>query len=257
MGTPNGTPLPVQLWLAYWRIQQRYHRYSVEGLEHLDGPRAAVVVGYHGRPIAYDMCMLTVALYDRLGYLPHAMFHRMLGEIPVLRKWFVEDMGFVTTDDAHLAAAVERGEHIVITPGGAREACRSFRQRYQVHWGEHLGYLRIALKYGLRIVPVGAAGADDGYWGLNDAQVLGRLIGLKGVWASLPWVAIGPLGICPFSPKFPVRMRQLIGEPIDPRANGDVSPDDRAGLLRIHRRVTAAVQNLLDRARGLASASAP
>src|SRR5262249_4116333 len=223
------------------------------GLEHLDGPRAAVVVGYHGRPIAYDMCMLTVALYDRLGYLPHAMLYRMVNDVPVLRRWFIDGLGCVTADDEHLAAAIERGEHVIITPGGVREACRSFRQRYQVFWGEHVGYLRIAIKYNLCIVPVGTAGADDGYWGLNDSYVLGRRLGLKGVWASLPWFAIGPLGLCPFSPQFPVRMRQLIGAPIDPRGEGDVALDDRDALLRVHRRVTGAVQALLDRARGRAS----
>src|SRR2546428_1600744 len=100
MSTANGTPF--QLWLAFWRIQQWYHRYTVEGLDHLDGPRAAVVVGYHGRPIAYDMCMLTVALYDRLGYLPHAMLYRMVNDVPVLRRWFVEGLGCVTADDEHL-----------------------------------------------------------------------------------------------------------------------------------------------------------
>ena len=59
--------VPLRLWLGYWRALQRYHRYTVNGLEHLDGSRAALIVGYHGRPFAYDMCMLTVALYDRLG----------------------------------------------------------------------------------------------------------------------------------------------------------------------------------------------
>ena len=26
-------------WLEYWRMFQRYHRYSIEGLERLDGER--------------------------------------------------------------------------------------------------------------------------------------------------------------------------------------------------------------------------
>ena len=136
----------------------------------------------------------------------------------------------------------------MVTPGGPREGCRSFRDRYRVLWGERTGYLRLALKYGLRIVPVGAAGADGAYVGLNDAEALGRRLGLPPRWAYLAWIGFGPLGPFPFSPPFPVRVRQLVGEPIDP---GPVEPDDRDGLLRLHRRVTGAVQALLDRARGL------
>jgi hypothetical protein len=46
-------------------------------------------------------------------------------------------------------------------------------------------------------------------------------------------------------------MRQLVGEPIDLRSEGRISVDDRAGLLSLHDRVQRAVQELLDRARGL------
>src|SRR5262245_61778223 len=109
--------LPLTLWLAFWRAQQLYHRYSVEGLHHLDGP-AAMIVGYHRRPIAYDMCMLTVALYDRLGYMPHGMVYRWVDNMPLVRDWLTGGLGFVTGDNEQLAAAVDRGEHIMITPGG-------------------------------------------------------------------------------------------------------------------------------------------
>ncbi|HJQ85714.1 MAG TPA: lysophospholipid acyltransferase family protein [Candidatus Binatia bacterium] len=241
--------LPLRLWLAYWRTLQRYHRYTVQGLEHLDGPRAALIVGYHGRPFAYDMCMLTVRLYDRLGYLPHGFVHRGMRRIPVLR-WMVEGLGFLTGEDEDVARAVARGQHIVVTPGGAREGCRSFRRRYRVHWGNGVGYVRLALRHRLPIVPVAAAGADGAYIGLNDAERLGRRLGLPHDWRWLPWLGLGPLGPWPLSPPFPVRMRQLVGAPIDPRSNGEIALDDRDGLLRIHARVQDAVQDLLDRARG-------
>jgi 1-acyl-sn-glycerol-3-phosphate acyltransferase len=240
--------VPLRLWLAYWRLLQRYHRYSVDGLEHLDGPRAALIVGYHGRPFAYDMCMLTVALYDRLGYLPHGIVHRGMKRLPVL-GWMVDGLGFLTGDDDDVTRAVSRGEHIVVTPGGAREGCRSFRRRYRVDWGSGVGYLRLALRHGLSIVPVAAAGADDAYIGLNDADRLGRRLGLPRDWRWIPWLGIGPLGPYPFSPPFPVRMRQLVGEPIDLRRDSDIALDDRPALLHLHDRVQRVVQELLDRAR--------
>jgi len=242
--------LPLRLWLAIWRVQERYHRYSVEGLEHLDGPDAALVVGYHGRPWAYDMCMLMVAMHDRFKYYPHGIVHRGIDQFPGMR-WFFDAIGCITGDGEGIATAVARGEHIVTTPGGAHEGCRSFLDNYRVAWGEHVGYLRLALKYGLRIVPVGAAGADGTYIGLNNPDALAACLGLPRHWQQrIPWLGIGPLGLFPFSPPFPVRMRQLIGKPIDPRAEGPSRPDDRETLLRLHRRVVAAVQALLDRARG-------
>jgi hypothetical protein len=235
-------------WLAYWRLWQRYHRYTVEGLEHLDGGHAALIVGYHGRPLAVDMCMLTVALHDRLGYLPHGIVHRGVRAFPAVER-FTRELGFFTEDGPELAAAIARGEHIVVTPGGGQEGCRSFWHRYEVSWGERVGYVRLALKHRLPIVPVGTAGVDDRYIGINDAETTGRRLGVPSMWSWTLWLGIGPFGVYPFTPPFPVRLRQLVGAPIDPLAEGEVPPDDREALLRVHRRVVRAVQALLDQAR--------
>jgi len=66
------------------------------------------------------MCMLTVAVHDRLGYLPHGFVHRGMKGIPVLR-WLVDGLGFLTADGDDVARAVARGEHIVVTPGVAQK----------------------------------------------------------------------------------------------------------------------------------------
>jgi len=242
--------LPVAAWLTYWRLWRCYFRYTVEGLHHLDGGRAAMIVGYHGRPIAYDMCMLTVVLYDRLGYLPHGVVHRGL-EVASPLTWAIDALGFITRDGEAFARAVARGEHVMVTPGGGMEGCRDFRSRYHVNWQKRTGYLRLACKYRLPIVPVAAAGADDTYIGLNDAEALGRRLGVPRKWAWALWTGIGPLGLYPFSPPFPVRLRQLVGQPIDPWDGGAIAVDDDAALARIHGVVVRAVQDLLDQARGI------
>jgi 1-acyl-sn-glycerol-3-phosphate acyltransferase len=243
MTTPANVPLAA--WLATFRAMRVYHRYEVAGLEHLDGRGACLLVGYHGRPVAYDLCMLTVSLYDRLGYLPHGVVHGAVRS-NALMQWVSDGLGFVTGDDEAVARAVARGEHILVQPGGTREGCRSFRHRYRVDWGERTGYLRLALRHRLPIVPVAAAGVDDGYIGLNDGYALGKRLGVP---HRLPlWFGLGLTGLWPFSPPFPVKIRQVIGEPIDPSAVGRVDPDDRGTLLELHRRVAGAVQALLDRA---------
>lgn len=228
-------------WLGYWRLMRRWHRYEVSGLEHLTTGRAALIVGYHGRPIAHDLCMLTVEVHDRLGYLPHGIIHSAFDTRPRLKQ-AIDDLGFVTGDGPELGAAVARGEHIVVAPGGTREGCRDHRDRYRVAFGRRTGYLRLAARYGLPIVPVAASGVDDAYIGLNDGYALGKRLGAKG---NLPiWFGIGPLGLWPLSPPFPTKIRQRIGAPIAPPSN-----EQKSTLEDTHAVVTGAVQRLLDLAR--------
>jgi 1-acyl-sn-glycerol-3-phosphate acyltransferase len=239
--------VPLAAWLAAFRALRVYHRYEVVGLERLLRRDACLVVGYHGRPVAYDLCMLTVTLHEALGYLPHGVVHGAVEHQPVM-KWVSDGLGFITGDGAATDAAVARGEHILVQPGGTREGCRSFRHRYRVDWGDRTGYLRLALRRRLPIIPVAAAGVDDGYIGFNDGYALGKRLGVP---HRLPvWFGLGLTGFFPFSPPLPVKITQVVGEPIDLFAGGPVDPDDRPAVLALHRQVAGAVQGLLDRANG-------
>lgn len=231
------------VWFAYWRAMRRYHRYEVRGAEHLT-TTPALLVGYHGRPIAHDLCMLQSWLLERTGRFPRAFIHAAFEHNAVLRA-FVDGLGFVTGDDASLRAALDAGEQLVVTPGGTREGCRSALHRYRVDWGTRRGYLKLALRHRLPIIPAAATGVDDMYIGLNDGDAWSRRLGAP---HGVPvWLGLGPLGLWPFSPPFPVKVVQHLGAPIT--AHLDAASDAPEALARLHDEVTSAVQRLLDTAR--------
>lgn len=236
---------PKRVWLALWRAFIRYHRYEVLGLDVLLRPGHPVLVaGYHGRPAAWDLCMLTVVVHDRLGYLPHGVFHSGLMHGP--SGWLIRGIGGVAGDDGSLAQAVARCEHIIVTPGGAREGTRSWRDRYRVEWGDRTGYVRMAIKYRLPIVPAGASGVDDTFIGLNWGYETSRRLGLP---PNFPvWFGVGPLGLSPLSPPFPVAIRTHLGDPIEDTLDPGLDPRDDDAVAAIHHKTAAAVQALLDHA---------
>lgn len=230
-------------WLGYWRAMRVWHRYSVVGLERVLAPGPMLLVGYHGRPVAHDLCMLQTLVLDQTGALPRAVIHATAAKLPVFGA-IVQGMEFVTGDEAGLARAVAEGARIIVTPGGTREGCRSSRDRYRVEWGNRVGYLKLAIRHRLPVVPTAGTGVDDTYLALNDGYAWGKKLDLPG---RLPlWLGVGPFGLWPFSVPFPVRITTHVGEPID--VSG-VDPEDGAGLLGAHTRVVAAVQRLLDDAR--------
>jgi len=133
-----------------------------------------------------------------------------------------------------------RGEHLIVAPGGMREAMRPFWGNGSVNLGDRRGYLRLALRHGLPIVPAVAAGIDDTFLGLNDGYALSRRLFGRG---DLPaWLALGVGGVWPLALPFPVKLRQRIGAPI--RLDPD-TPIDAA-----HARVTATLQAMLDELHG-------
>lgn len=237
----------LRAWLAAFRLARRYHRYEVRGLDALLAPGSKLVVGYHGRPAAIDLCMLTTVIHERLGYLPHGVIHAAFTAHPFAKR-LVDGLGFVTGDGPAIEAAVRRGEHVLVQPGGTREGYRSFRHRYEVDWGDRTGYLRLAIEHRLPIVPVAASGVDDVFVGLVDGHALGKRAGMP---HRLPlWLGVGMTGVWPFSLPFPVKITQLVGSPITAHLDLDRGRPDRTALLAVHRRVAGEVQSLLDQARG-------
>lgn len=235
-------------WYAYWNAMRTYHRFEVRGLDRVERAGSSLIVGYHGRAVAHDMCMLMSLLHERSGAEVRAIIHRSVMSAPVL-QWMPQGLGFIAGDsEEEMRPLLARGESLMVTPGGSLEGCRSFRDRYEVRWRERHGYLRLALRYHLPIIPTAGTGVDDTYIGLNDGYTLGKKLGLPG---SLPlWLAFGATGVWPVTLPFPVKIVCHVGEPIDLEADGPVDPGNRPALGRLHQRVVDAVQGLLDAARG-------
>lgn len=240
----------IDLWLRQMRLWRYWFRYSVEGLEHLDGDRSVIAVGYHGRPVAWDLLMLHEVLYRRHGRMHFGLFHEAFERNPFTRR-MLAGLEWSTREGPELAGAIARGRHVILAPGGDRESTRPRAVHNHVDWGKRAGFLRLAIEHGLKIVPIAAAGVDDAYLGLNDGFEWGRRLRLP---YRLPaWLAVGPTGLYPFSPPFPVKIHQIIGAPIDPAELGSPAVDDREAMARASLRVQAIVQGLLDRAEAVRS----
>ncbi len=228
-------------WVALMGALARYHRFEVKRMGPLLAPGARLIVGYHGRPLGLDLCMLTAAMYRHQGYLTHGIIHGYFHHTPALRR-LIDALGFVPGDGPYLAEAIARGEKVIVGPGGTREGCRSFRHRYEVDWGGRLGYLRLAIRHQLPIVPVATAGIDDVYIGFNDGYALGRRLGVQ---HALPvWLGVGVGGLWPFALPFPVKLTMHVGDPITEHLACDAR--DEASLRRADGQVRGAVQALLD-----------
>jgi 1-acyl-sn-glycerol-3-phosphate acyltransferase len=232
-------------WLAACRAVARYHRFEVDGFAHLQrGP--ALVAGSHGNGPATGLFLLMAMVHDRLGYLPHGFAHRTFFEVPVVRDG-ARALGLLPGDGPEAADAIGRGEHLITAPGGGLEGTRPIWEHHTVSWGRSRGYVRLALRLGVPIVPVGTWGQDFMWLGLNHGMIWARRLGIPG--EIPPWLAVGVGGLFPFAPPFPVKLRQRVGAPIDPRVHGVDDPDDDAGVERVHRLVERTVQDLVRSAR--------
>lgn len=244
MSSSNGGNPYLTAWLTLFRGMSKYFRFECEGFEHLRAC-ASLIVGYHGSPFPVDVFMLSTRVYDELGYMLPAIWLRTWGNVPMLRAMVPALSGFLSEPSPEeMDALIRERKHLVVLPGGSREGMRPFWRRYRLEWGDRVGYLKLALKYDLPVIPIASSGTDEGWWGLVDGYRLSkRLFGHGGVPV---WLAVGPVGLWPFSPPWPVKVRQRIGAPIDLRSLRRPNQSEDEFLSAANEHVQRVVQGMLN-----------
>jgi hypothetical protein len=228
-------PLDPRRWyyrgayLPWARALARYHRARLEGGPAPEGP--CIYLALHGA--GYLVLDLVVAGYliageawQDLGAPPtplrpvaaRSRLEQLLPGLSVAKR----HLGLVDPREESCLAVLARGEQLLLTPGGAREA-RPSRAFYRLRWAGRYGFARLALATGAPLVPLAVVGGAEAYPGVR----LGRL----SLWSPLP---------------LPARLDVALGAPIaverDPGA-------DLARVKALHAMAWEQTQALYDRIR--------
>jgi 1-acyl-sn-glycerol-3-phosphate acyltransferase len=226
----------------------------VRGLERIPTGPGLYVANHNGGVLLPDAYLLGATIYRRCGMedLPYVLAHDMAVRPPIANQMMVPLGGVrASPENAHKLFVANR--KVLVYPGGDVEALRPFRDRDKIVWGERRGYLRLAIKEGVPIIPVVSAGAHAGMVVLDDggrvAHFLGidRLLRVKvcPIVVSVPWGLT--IGFPPPYVPLPTRIFMEVLDPIGFDRSGDEAADDRDYVERCHRRVVGTMQEALTR----------
>lgn len=230
-------------------------RATGEGLHHLAGDEPALLVGNHsGGPLALFEPLLLAHLARRTGVavaaLPYLLLHEIMWRTPLAP--LLARLGAVRASPDNANAILASGARVLVYPGGDREPFRSFRDRDRIALGDRRGYVKLALRHGVPIVPIVTTGLQSGFVCLSDGRSLAarfplaRLfrVGVLPITLSFPfglWLGVPP----PYVPLF-VRARVRALPPMRFARTGEAAARDESYVEACHREVEAAMQAALD-----------
>ncbi len=238
-------------WLG--PLLDRYFTPEVQGLDRVP-PGAALYVGNHnGGLCSADTFILCQHLFHRWGLdaVPYGLGHDLAVKMPGLAHILVP-LGAVRAGSGIAQRLFEQGRKVMVYPGGDLDSLRPYRDRNRVVFGGSQGYLRLALRAGVPLVPVVAAGAhatfvvlDDGRW-LARGLGLDRMFRLK-VWPitlALPWGLM--VGTAPYLP-LPTKICIEVLEPMHFERSGPEAAADEAYVAACDVEVRRVMQAALTR----------
>lgn len=234
------------------RLARLWYRLKVDGLEHVPDGGALLVGNHNSGTMFLEVFGVYARYYRSRGYddLLAGLGHDAVVRAPLIGRLLIR-AGALQAGHETAAAAFAAGRKVVVFPGGEREAFRAWRRRHEIDMTGRYGFVKLAIRHQVPIVPVVFVGGQSGLIILAEGKRLAKLLRADRwlrvsrwpLMLALPWgVALGPLPHIPL----PVRCHTRFLEPIP---LGDLRPADAADLEKVaalHAVVVAAMQRAMD-----------
>lgn len=210
-------------------LYERYFRVTVDGADHLPAG-ASLLIANHSGALPLDGPMLYLALQRERADLPGV---RWLIEDQVFHAPFVgvlaNRLGAVRANPENATRLLEEKRPVAVFPEGIHGISKRFSQRYQLKRFGRGGYVKLAVRLNVPIVPVAIVGAEE------SMPLLARL---PGGFLGLPYLPITP-------PPLPARWHIRFGPPIDLSQAPDNAEEDLAWVARTNDRTRETVEGML------------
>ena len=181
-----------------------------------------LVVGNHsGGQTPPDLPVLLTAWWRERGEdepvyaLFHSFFLGLPGVGPLMGR-----AGAIEAGPAEAEAILRGGGILINYPGGDYEVFRPWRERNRIEFGDRHGFVRLALRTQVPVVPAVSVGTHETLVVLARGEGVARRLGLDRLFRIkvMPLVLGPPFGIVPGGiPTWPLpaKITVELGEPID------------------------------------------
>ncbi|MGO9027737.1 MAG: 1-acyl-sn-glycerol-3-phosphate acyltransferase [Acidimicrobiales bacterium] len=244
----------VRRFVAQIEQWMRYFSPEVRGIEHLPLTGPVLVISNHSCVFYMpDTWMVGAAITERRGAeLPaYALVYDLLFGIPGVGS-MLRRLGAVPASDGEGERLLAEGALILDYPGGDAEACRPWAERDRIVFSGHMGFVRLALRAGVPVVPVVAYGSHHAVVVLSRGETLARVLGLDRLRIKVFPILLGPLGVTSvLAPPLPMPAEVTVEfmPPMDWSALGPGAADDDDVVRGCYEEITGAMQATLDRLR--------
>ncbi len=234
-------------------VLDRYFKPTVRGLDRIPEGAALYVGNHNGGLLTPDTFTFGLHVLRERGvdFVPYGLGHEVAISLPIFHQLLIP-LGAVRACHENALRLFEAGRKVLVYPSGDLDAMRPYRHRERVVFGNRRGYIRLALRGRVPIVPVVSAGAHETFLLLDDGRWLARLLRVDKllrlkvfpITLSIPWgLTVGPP---PTHLPLPTHIYTEVLDPIE-LPGGPAMADDRDHVEHCHHLVHDRMEQALRR----------
>ncbi|MBD2666265.1 phospholipid/glycerol acyltransferase [Richelia sinica FACHB-800] len=239
-------------------IYNFYFRVHTSGWENIPDEKVLFVGSHNGGLASPDTSMMLYDWIRRFGPEKpiYGLMHPKVWEVLPQAAELAMKGGAVIAHPKMAHAAFKAGASVLVYPGGAEDVFRPYAMRDKIYFAHRQGFIKLALRENVPIVPAISWGAHDTLIILADLYKIVQQLHKWGmpwlfgvdplvfpIYLGLPWgLGIGPLPNIPL----PVPMYTRVCPPIVFERYGREAASDRSYVNECYKLVQAKMQQELD-----------
>ncbi|WP_328812130.1 lysophospholipid acyltransferase family protein [Rhodococcus sp. NBC_00297] len=206
----------------FWNpLVDKYFRMEIDGWETIPPPPVLLVGVHSGAPFVWDAWTVGAQWWRRFGpsRTLHGTAHDALMAFPLIGTVF-RSMGVLPAAPDSMSTALAEGRDVIVWPGGEVDSLRPWSERDVATLGGRTGFIKLAIRCGVPVVPIATVGGADAMPVLVRGAKLSKMLGLDKIArlkvfpiaVSLPWI-IAPAAL-PQIP-LPAKIRTRFMPPVE------------------------------------------
>lgn len=196
----------------YDPVYRHWFRAEWEGLDRIPRSGGALLVANHAGAIPSDAPVIMHGIETELGRPVYGLADHLFKALPVVGTLWSRVGGVAAHPDNAYRLLREQQQLALVFPEGTKGTGKLFTERYRLRRFGRGGFVEIAMRAGVPIVPIAVVGSEEAMPLLYKNATLAHLLGVPYVPLTANMLVFGPvLGlVVPFPAKFRLRVLEPV-----------------------------------------------
>jgi 1-acyl-sn-glycerol-3-phosphate acyltransferase len=203
----------------YDPMYRRWFRAEWQGLEKIPVDGGALLVANHAAAVPSDAPVIMHGIETELERPVYGLAEYIFRELPVVGTLWARNGGVTAQPDNAYRLLRDQKQLVLVFPEGTKGTSKPYTQKYQLARFGRGGFVEIAMRSGVPVVPIAVVGAEESMPIVFKIPQLSKALGVPYVPITANMLLFGPLlgSVLYFPAKFKLRV-------LDP-VYFDVPPD--------------------------------
>ena len=193
---------------AFDPMYRRWFRAEWEGLEKIPADGGALLVSNHAGAIPSDAPVIMHGIETELKRPVYGLAEYIFRELPIVGTMWSRVGGVTAQPDNAYRLLREQKQLVLVFPEGTKGTSKNYNERYRLRRFGRGGFVEIAMRAGVPIVPSAVMGAEESMPIMFKLPGLAKALGVPYVPITANMLVFGPLlgGVLYFPAKFRLKV---------------------------------------------------